>query len=59
MIPVLIEAGLRAMLVALTVWAGLRCLRVSNVLAQKAAWGLVLAAAVSMPLAMRWQCLPA
>jgi beta-lactamase regulating signal transducer with metallopeptidase domain len=59
MIPVLIEAGLRAMLVALTVWAGLRCLRVSNVLAQKAAWVLVLTAAVSMPLAMRWQWLPA
>jgi hypothetical protein len=59
MIPVMIEAGLRAMLVALTVWAGLRILRVSNVLAQKAAWAMVLAAAVTMPLAMRWQWLPA
>jgi len=58
MIPVLIEAGLRAMLVALTVWAGLRCLQVRNVLAQKAAWVMVLGAAVTMPLAMRWQSLP-
>jgi len=58
MIPALIEAGLRALAVALTVWAGFRLLRVRNVLAQKAAWGLVLAAAVAMPLVMRWQWLP-
>ena len=58
MIPVLIEAGLRAMLVALTVWTGLRCMQVRNVLALKAAWAMVLAAAVTMPLAMRWQSLP-
>jgi hypothetical protein len=55
----LIEAALRAVLVALTVWAGLRVFRVRNVLAQKAAWGLVLACAVAMPLVMRWQMLPA
>lgn len=59
MIPALIEAALRAIVVALTVWAGLRLFRESNVLAQKAAWGLVLAAAVAMPLLMRWQFLPA
>ena len=35
------EAALRSLLVAATVWAGLRALRVSNVIAQKAAWGLV------------------
>ena len=62
MIPVLIEAAVRAMVVALTVWAGLRILRVRNVPAQKAAWGLVLACAVAMPLVMpmatRWQVLP-
>jgi hypothetical protein len=58
MIPVLIESALRALLVALTVWAGLRLFRVSNVLAQKAAWSLVLACAVAMPLLMRWQILP-
>ncbi|MGA3135285.1 MAG: M56 family metallopeptidase [Terracidiphilus sp.] len=59
MIPVLIEAALRALLVAFAVWSGLRLLRVSYVLAQKAAWGLVLAAALAMPLVMRWQWLPA
>lgn len=59
MIPVLIEAALRALLVAFAVWSGLRLLRVSNVLAQKAVWGLVLAAALAMPLVMRWQWLPA
>jgi hypothetical protein len=59
MIAVLIESALRALLVALTVGAGLRLFRVSNVLAQKAAWGLVLACAVAMPLLMRWQVLPA
>jgi hypothetical protein len=59
MIPVLFEASLRALVMALTVWAGLRVFRVSNVLAQKIAWGMVLACAVSMPLMMRWQILPA
>jgi hypothetical protein len=59
MISVLLEAALRTLLVALVVWAGLRALRVSNVLAQKAAWGMVLAAALLMPWAMRWQGWPA
>ncbi len=63
MIPSFIEAALRSVLVAMAVWAGLRVLRVGNVLAQKAAWGLVLAAAVVMPMllpvATRWQALPA
>jgi len=58
MIYALIEAALRALVVALTVWAGLRLFRVSNVLAQKVAWGMVLVAAVAMPLMMRWQVLP-
>ena len=59
MIPAILEAAFRSLLVAVAVWAGLRALRVSNVLAQKAAWALVLAAAALMPLAMRWQWLPA
>jgi beta-lactamase regulating signal transducer with metallopeptidase domain len=58
MIPVLVEAALRALVVALMVWAGLRILHVRAVVMQKAAWGLVLAAAVAMPLLMRWQWLP-
>jgi beta-lactamase regulating signal transducer with metallopeptidase domain len=57
MIPVLVESALRALLVAVTVWAGLRIFRVSNVLAQKIAWALVLASAVAMPLVMRWHIL--
>jgi len=57
--PLLIEAALRALLVALVVWGGLRLLRVGNVLAQKTVWALVLAAAVAMPLLMRWHGLPA
>jgi beta-lactamase regulating signal transducer with metallopeptidase domain len=58
MISMLIEAALRALVVALTVWTGLRLCRVGNVLAQKIAWGLVLACAVAMPQLMRWQVLP-
>ena len=57
-VSVLIEAALRSMLAWMAVWAGLRLLRVSNVLAQKAAWGLVLVAALAMPALMRWNWLP-
>jgi beta-lactamase regulating signal transducer with metallopeptidase domain len=54
MIPTMIEAALRSLLVALAVWAGLRAFRVRNVLAQKACWGLVLTASVLMPLFVQW-----
>lgn len=56
---VLVESALRALVVALTVWAGLRLFRVTNVPAQKAAWGLVLLCAAAMPVAVRWQVMPA
>ena len=59
MISLPIEAALRTLLVALAVGGGLRLLRVSNVLAQKRTWCLVLAAALAMPLLMRWQWLSA
>jgi hypothetical protein len=63
MMPTLIEAALRSLLLALAVWIGLRAFRVRNVLAQKTAWGLVLASAISMPLlaplAARWRPSPA
>ena len=55
----LLEAALRALLVALAVLAGLRLFRMTNVPAQKAAWGLVLLSAIAMPLVMNWQFLPA
>jgi hypothetical protein len=51
---VLVDAALRSLLVAGAVWAGLRILRVHNVLAQKAAWGLMLSGAMLMPLLAPW-----
>jgi beta-lactamase regulating signal transducer with metallopeptidase domain len=59
LVPLILEAALRALLAALAVWAGLRLLSVGNVLVQKAAWGLILIAALAMPLAPHWQALPA
>src|SRR5579863_8904565 len=50
----LADAALRALLVAAIVWAGLRLLGMRNVIAQKAAWGLVLAGAILMPFAASW-----
>src|SRR5580704_8094785 len=59
----LVEAALRSVFLALAVWLGLGVLKVRNVLAQKAAWGLVLAGAVAMPMvlpmAAHWSVLPA
>ncbi len=57
-VPVLVEAALRALAAAVVLWAAMRLLRVENVLAQKAAWALVLAAAMTMPLLMRAPLLP-
>jgi beta-lactamase regulating signal transducer with metallopeptidase domain len=54
MIATMIEAALRSLLVALAVWAGLRVLRVRNVLAQKTCWGLVLVVSLFMPLLVSW-----
>jgi beta-lactamase regulating signal transducer with metallopeptidase domain len=63
MIPIFIEAALRSLLVGLAVAVGLRMFRVRNVLAQKAAWGLVLVSALAMPLLLpvtaQWNPLPA
>jgi beta-lactamase regulating signal transducer with metallopeptidase domain len=63
MIPVLIDAAMRSLLVGLIVAVGLRAFRVRNVFAQKAALGLVLVGALAMPLLMpiadRLQLLPA
>ncbi|WP_109488070.1 M56 family metallopeptidase [Occallatibacter savannae] len=59
----LLEAALRSVLLALAVWAGLRLFGIKNVLAQKAAWGLVLVSALGMPMllpyAAHWSVLPA
>jgi hypothetical protein len=50
----LADAAVRTLLVAGIVWAGLRLLGMRNVVAQKAAWGLVLAGALLMPFAASW-----
>ncbi len=59
----MIESGLRALVFALVVWAGLRAFGVKNVVALKAAWGAVLCAALAMPLLMsaaeHWNWMPA
>lgn len=59
----LIEAALRSLLLAIAVAAGLRLFRIRNVVAQKAAWTLVLLAAFAMPLLLplttRWAVGPA
>ena len=50
MMPALIDAALRSLLLALAVWAGLRFSGIRSVPAQKAAWTAVLAFALLMPL---------
>jgi len=62
MIPIFVEAALRSLLAGLAVAVGLRIFRISNVLARKAAWGLVLVSALAMPLLLpmvaQWHLLP-
>jgi bla regulator protein blaR1 len=58
LLTLVLEAALRALIAGLAVWAALRLLRVKNLIAEKAAWGLVLLAAIAMPLLMRWQWVP-
>jgi beta-lactamase regulating signal transducer with metallopeptidase domain len=55
---ILLVAALRALIVALALYAGLRALRVANAPALKAAWTMVLGAAMAMPLLMHWQPRP-
>jgi beta-lactamase regulating signal transducer with metallopeptidase domain len=57
--PLILEAALRALLASAAVWAGLRALRVSNVLVLKAAWASVLIASIALPLAPGWLSAPA
>lgn len=63
MIPVFLEAALRSCVAGMAVAVGLRLFRVHNVLAQKAAWGLVLVSALAMPLLLpitaKWHLAPA
>ncbi len=50
----IVESALRSLMMAAVVWAGIKLLRVRNVAVQKMAWGLVLMAAVAMPVLVRW-----
>jgi beta-lactamase regulating signal transducer with metallopeptidase domain len=58
MLAVLAEAALRSFLLGGAVWLGLTGLRVTNPHVQKAAWIVVLAASLSMPLLMHWAKVP-
>ncbi|HEX4758056.1 MAG TPA: M56 family metallopeptidase [Terracidiphilus sp.] len=59
LVPLILQAALQALFAAAVVWFGLRVLRVANVLVQKAAWGLVLVAALALPMVPHWQPLSA
>lgn len=51
----ILESALRSLLMAAVVWAGIKLLRVRNVAVQKAAWVLVLMAAIVMPGLAGWK----
>ncbi len=53
MMCVILESAVRTLMLTAAVWIALRVLRVGNVIAQKIAWTLVLAAAIAMPFLMR------
>ena len=50
----MLESALRSLMMAAVVWAGLKALRVRNVVVQKTAWILVLIAGLAMPMLVRW-----
>lgn len=58
LLKLLLEAALRALVGATAAWASLRVLRVRNLVAQKAAWAMVLAASLAAPLFTGWQWTP-
>ena len=57
--PLLLEGAARALVAATAVWGSLRILRVRNLVAQKAAWAMVLFASLAMPLVMWSHWMPA
>ena len=54
MLPILLEAAIRSLILAAVVWLGLTLLRVRNPHIQMAMWQLVLAASLSMPFLVQW-----
>jgi beta-lactamase regulating signal transducer with metallopeptidase domain len=57
MMSILLDASLRSLLLGLAVWLGLRVWRVRNPQIEATAWIVVLSAALSMPLLLRWPIL--
>jgi beta-lactamase regulating signal transducer with metallopeptidase domain len=54
MLSILLEAAIRSLMLASVVWLGLAALRVRNPHIQMAAWQLVLAASLLMPVLAQW-----
>ncbi|MBV8113464.1 MAG: hypothetical protein JO300_01905 [Silvibacterium sp.] len=61
MTTLILESAARTFVLAAAAWTALRLLRVTNVVAQKIAWTIVLTAALAMPFLVRqhWMKLPA
>jgi beta-lactamase regulating signal transducer with metallopeptidase domain len=57
MLSLLLESALRSLVLGGAVWIGLKALRVRSTQTQVLAWTVVLAAALLMPLLMRWPVL--
>jgi beta-lactamase regulating signal transducer with metallopeptidase domain len=54
MLPILLEAAIRSLILASVVWLGLTLLSVRNPHIQMSVWQLVLAASLAMPFFMQW-----
>jgi len=54
MLPLVLEAAIRSMLLVVAIWLGLRVLRVRNPNIEMAAWQLVLLASLLMPFLIGW-----
>jgi beta-lactamase regulating signal transducer with metallopeptidase domain len=58
MLPVILEAAIRSMVLAGAVWLGLKALRITNPHILMAAWQMVLVASLFMPLLACWAAFP-
>ena len=57
MTALILESAFRSLMMAAVVWAGIKLLRIHNVLVQKMAWCFVLFSALAMPVLMHWHLL--
>jgi hypothetical protein len=58
MLPVILEAAIRSMVLAVAIWLGLKTLRVRNPHILMAAWQMVLVVSLLMPFLVGWAKLP-